>query len=157
MAVPGQRYRSANDAEHLAAVELQAAARGAHARRRARRAGLERHAAEVVTRRAKTYVASHERVRKLEELSAAEEQAWARLCEQFRERWPILRDAPRVVVHVPSLSMSEAQRLSTPDLEVRQNAQLPRLCDVRQPGVDAVYVAPFALNDDVTQYFTKVL
>ena len=49
-----------------------------------------------------------------------------------------------------------AQRASIPDLEVRQNGQLPRLCDVRLPNVDVVYVAPFALNEDVSQYFSKV-
>ena len=38
-----------------------------------------------------------------------------------------------------------------------QNAQLPRLCDVRIPDVDVVYVAPFALNEDVSHYFSKVL
>ena len=44
-----------------------------------------------------------------------------------------------------------------PNLDVRQNCQLPRLCDVKEPGVDVLYVAPFPLNDDVTHYFGKVL
>ena len=42
-------------------------------------------------------------------------------------------------------------------LDVRQNAQLPRLCDAASAGVDVIYVAPFPLHDDVVGYFRKVL
>ena len=79
------------------------------------------------------------------------------MMERFQHEWHTTRGAPRVIVHLPSLSFPERQRASMPNLDVRQNAQLPRMCAVREPGVDVLYVAPFPLNDDVAGYFTKVL
>jgi len=68
-----------------------------------------------------------------------------------------LRAGARVIIHLPSLSASERQRRTIPNLDARQNSEMPRLFDVREPSVDVLYVAPFPLNDDVAHYFAKVL
>lgn len=69
--------------------------------------------------------------------------------ERFARSWERIAAAPRVVVHVPSLSLSAARRGVLPKLSVRQNMQMSRLCDLHHPDVDVVYCAPFPLNDDL--------
>ena len=79
------------------------------------------------------------------------------MMERFTAEWPTIRTGPRVIIHLPSLSHPARQRATMPNLDVRQNGQMPRLCAIREPGVDVLYVAPFPLNDDVAHYYTKVL
>jgi len=136
---------------------VQAAVRGKQARKHAEDMRLQSLAADALTRRAKVYVAQHECERRLAETSAAEAAAWERLVATFKADWPRIRDKPRVIIHLGSISATKEQRESMPNLDVRQNCQLPRLCDVKEAGVDVLYVAPFPLNEDVTHYFSKVL
>ena len=157
MEVPGQRYRSGVDAESLAATELQAGTRGMLARRQTTRMRQQHAAARKLTARGKIMVLTRWRARRVDERTREEGERWDALVERFRVEWPRMRDAPRVIIHLTSLSASIAQRHSIKDLDVRQNSQLPRLCDIRLPNVDVVYVTPFALNEDVTHYFAKVL
>ena len=158
MSVPGQRYRAgAAGAETAAATELQSVMRGKLARQLASEMRRQEIAADSLTRRAKVYVAMHETERRLGDKAAADAAAWERLVSEFRDDWPRIRGKPRVIIHLASISGTQAQRASMPNLDVRQNCQLPRLCDVKEPGVDVLYVAPFPLNDDVTHYFGKVL
>jgi len=111
----------------------------------------------VLTRRAKTAVAQQDAQRRIVEQEAEDQRRWDALTSKFVAEWPDIKSGPRVIIHIASFSGTLAQRKSTPNLDVRQNAQLPRLCDVKEAGVDVVYVAPFPLNEDVTHYFSKVL
>jgi hypothetical protein len=43
------------------------------------------------------------------------------------------------------------------DLDIRQNAQLPRLCDIKADGVDVLYIAPFPLHEGLVGYLSRVL
>ena len=54
----------------------------------------------------------------------------------FHRDWPAIKAGPRVIIHLPSLSYPERQRVSVPNFDVRQNAQMPRLCDVKGDGPD---------------------
>ncbi len=51
-----------------------------------------------------------------------------------------------MVVHLPSASLSASQRESLPLAHVRENAQMARMCDLADPLVEVVYVAPFSLT-----------
>lgn len=88
---------------------------------------------------------------------AREQAAWEAMSARFWKEWPRIRRSRRVIVHVPSLSYSERQRRTLANMDVRQNAQMARLCDVRDPDVEVIYVCPFPLNDDTVSYFVKVL
>ena len=74
-------------------------------------------------------------------------------------RWPQLSQKRRVAIHVPSLSFDEAQRAqgSMGHFATRQNLQMSRLCSVADPLVDVVYVCPFALSDDLSGYYHRLL
>jgi hypothetical protein len=89
-------------------------------------------------------------------LEAADRRAaWEAMQDRFKQNWPQTKIAPRVVVHLPSLSHPESARASMPNLDVAQSAQLPRLCEVIMQGVDVIYVSPFPLHEDVAAYYQK--
>lgn len=93
----------------------------------------------------------------LAERRTAEQAAWEGMTARFWREWPRIRRGKRVVIHIPSLSYAERQRRTLANLDVRQNAQMARLCEIREPDVEVIYVAPFPLNDDTVSYFQKVL
>ena len=157
LAQPGQRFTHGADVREAAAIEIQAAARMALGRHQAARLRQIRWAADVLTRRGKVFAAIKETKRQLQERAERHHASWKKVTAQFYREWPRIRQGSRVIIHLPSLSVSERQRRTIPNLEVRQNSHMPRLFDVRKPGVDVLYVAPFPLNDDVAHYFAKVL
>ncbi|KAJ1617653.1 hypothetical protein T492DRAFT_849923 [Pavlovales sp. CCMP2436] len=87
----------------------------------------------------------------------AEQAAWEAMTARFWREWPRIRKSRRVIVHIPSLSLAERQRRTIANLDVRQNAQMARLCDVKDADVEVIYVAPFPLNEDTVSYFQRVL
>lgn len=52
-----------------------------------------------------------------------------------------------MVIHLPSLGLSEGQRQGLSKPQVRENSQMARLCDLADPLVEVLYVAPFALPE----------
>ena len=96
-------------------------------------------------------------MRLISEAREARNAEWDAQMAIFHQEWGQMKASPRVLIQLPSLSFSPEQRASLPNLDVRQNAQLPRLCAVRELGVDLIYVSPFPLNEDVAHYFAKVV
>jgi hypothetical protein len=121
MEVPGQRYRNGLDAETLAATEMQAGTRGMLARRRTALTRKQHGAARILTARGKVMVLVRWRRRGVEAKQGEERTRWEALVERLRVEWPRMQDAPRVIIHLASLSATVAQRRSMRDLEVRQN------------------------------------
>ena len=163
IAQPGQRFRAdgegraGNDVRALAATEVQAGFRGRRARREVRAIRVRHAAAEVLTRKGKVITTTKRIQRLVSEAKAQRKAEWEETMATFHQSWPDIKSGPRVLIQLPSLSFSPEQRATMTDLDVRQNAQLPRLCAVREPGVDVIYVSPFPLNDDVSNYFAKVI
>ena len=48
-------------------------------------------------------------------------------------------------------------RLGLPRFPVNQNLQLPRIIDILNPDVEVIYVSPFPLDDEIIDYFKKIL
>ena len=63
----------------------------------------------------------------------------------------------RIIVHVPSLTLTPAQRAAIANVPLTENAQMARLCDVADPLCDVVYVAPFPVDEAVEQFWEKLL
>jgi hypothetical protein len=141
MAQPGQRFRLGDDAREAAAVEIQAGTRMALSRKRVTSLRYRRAAAEVITRKGKARAVRSDAKRRLQARAEEQQAAWKKSTAKFHREWPRIKQGGRVIIHLPSLSVSEAQRRTIPNLEVRQNTQMPRLCDVREPGVDVMYAA----------------
>jgi hypothetical protein len=158
MARPGARYAG----DRAAAGKAAASRIQAHARRRqAARvfAALRRRhtAASWIRKCWLFFLDKNSSCQALAERRASEHAAWEGMTARFWREWPRIKRAKRVVVHIPSLSLAERQRRTVANLDMRQNAQLARLCDIRDPDVEVIYVSPFPLNDDTVGYFAKVL
>ena len=40
---------------------------------------------------------------------------------------------------------------------MRENYQIGRLCDLDDPNVDIIYVSPMNVNDEILQYYNKLV
>ena len=142
--VPGQRFQASyRNSQTVAATALQARVRGMLSRRMLLHNCKQSRAADRLTRKVKSKMQERAARQKIDEVTAAEQLAWEAMNTRFRKDWPRIRSSPRVIVHLASISATPTQRSSMPNLQLRQNVQLPRLCDVKEPGVDVIYVAPF--------------
>lgn len=77
--------------------------------------------------------------------------------EQWKKGWGSFCQKKRVVVHVPSLSFQPYQRKNIHNFPIHQNSQITRLVDLADPNVDVLYISPFEVNQDIVQYYTKLL
>ena len=75
-------------------------------------------------------------------------------CDACRN-WASIHERKHVVIHLPSLGLSEGQRQGLSKPQVRENSQMARLCDLADPLVEVLYVAPFALPEVCTALLHK--
>ena len=66
--------------------------------------------------------------------------------------WTSIHERKHVVIHLPSLGFSEGQRQGLSKPQVRENSQMARLCDLADPLVEVLYVAPFAVPEVCTPH-----
>ena len=89
---------------------------------------------------------------------------WEELKEKLGREWRSYGDPNRsnntshFVLHVPSLTIEEYLRLGLDNFPVHQNLQLTRLMDCANANVsEVIYVAPFPLDEEIVEYYKKVL
>lgn len=75
----------------------------------------------------------------------------------LRKRWTTISTSRRVIVHIPSLGLSQRVRRKLNNLPIRENYQIGRLCDLDDPNVDVIYVSPMTVNDEILQYYNKLV
>ncbi|ELT97689.1 hypothetical protein CAPTEDRAFT_178180 [Capitella teleta] len=80
-----------------------------------------------------------------------------RRTKYLARNWERISHSPRVIIHIPSCGHSRHLRQSMKDFNIYQNLQMARLCDIKDPNVDVIYVSPVPVNDEMTQYYTKLL
>ena len=91
-------------------------------------------------------------------MSASFAEDWAKVFDPaVTESYDADKLPPHVIVHVPSLSLEEYLRLGLPRFPIAQNLQLHRVVEVERENVEVVYVAPFAMDDEVLDYYKKIL
>lgn len=94
---------------------------------------------------------------KIEELNNESLFVWREMMEEFKKRWPEIRKKKRVEIHVNSLSIGDAKRLSMEKFMQRENLQISRLFLLRDPNVNIIYISPFTFTNDVLGYYMKIL
>ena len=94
---------------------------------------------------------------KIEELNNESLFVWREMMEEFKKRWPEIRKKKRIEIHVNSLSIGEAKRISMEKFMQRENIQIARLFLLRDPNVSIIYVSPFTFTNDVLGYYMKIL
>ncbi|XP_067666806.1 IQ domain-containing protein H-like [Haliotis asinina] len=77
--------------------------------------------------------------------------------KKFALAWDRIKMSKRVVIHLPSLGLTQSIRDSIHEFGIRQNTQMARLCDIRDPNVDVIFVSPVPLSDETLQYYFKLL
>ncbi|CAF3545026.1 unnamed protein product [Rotaria sordida] len=76
---------------------------------------------------------------------------------ELKRSWSSISTNRRVIVHIPSLGLSQRVRRKLNNLPVRENYQIGRLCDLDDPNVDIIYVSPMTINDEILQYYNKLM
>lgn len=84
-------------------------------------------------------------------------EAFRQRAKKFSMSWDRIKKSRRVVIHIPSLGLRQEIRDSIHDFGIRQNTQMARLCDIRDPNVDVIFVSPVPLSEETLQYYSKLL
>jgi hypothetical protein len=154
---PGQRYRGKGGTK-AAVTKIQSLWRMCFQRRRFQVNRVNMGAVVRIQSQWRTFVARRAFLPRLEALRREKAATWQQLQAEFRSSWGKRFDGQkRMVIHLNSLSHDVQQRRTMPDLSARQNGQMSRLCDIADPNVEVVYISPFPLNDDLLQYYNKLL
>eukprot|EP00945_MAST-04E_sp_MAST-4E-sp1_P006243 g6243.t1 len=154
--MPGRRYVG-EEGPGLAATKIQSIFRR-HMSRTSylnyQEAAKAASAIQIGWRQSQEYFTNRARLRQKRD---DEENRWDDLTNTFRSRWEEIQEKRRVVIHVPSISREEHQRLTIPHFQIQQNLQMSRLCAINDPLVDIIYVAPMEIAEDVLAYYEKLL
>ncbi len=156
MRLPGRRY-GGEDGPNLAATKIQAGWRRFVCRTsylNYQEAAKAASAIQIGWRQSQEYFTNRARLR---QKRADEEERWQRLTMGFAEKWDDVQEKRRVVIHVPSISREEHQRLTIPNFQIQENLQMSRLCAINDPLVDVIYIAPMEITEDVLSYYEKLL
>ncbi|XP_078742116.1 IQ domain-containing protein H isoform X2 [Lampetra fluviatilis] len=77
--------------------------------------------------------------------------------QYLAENWKRIQSSRRTIIHIPSLGYSKHLRRRLKHFDVLQNLQMGRLCDIKDPNVDVIYVSPVPLSDEVLHYYERLL
>uniref|UniRef100_A0A7S4HAW2 IQCH-like ATP-grasp domain-containing protein n=1 Tax=Guillardia theta TaxID=55529 RepID=A0A7S4HAW2_GUITH len=154
--LPGGRYRG-SDKERSASLVLQSVYRGHFCRKQFRQSLHRYKSCCIIQRQWRTIITFRRATKLIEEKIEDRKTQFQQLSIKLQQQWQDMSRRKRVVVHVPSISREEAQRMSVQDFAIRQNNQLGRLTWSSSPDVEVIYVAPFPLSPDVVQYYSKLL
>jgi hypothetical protein len=63
----------------------------------------------------------------------------------------------RIIIHIPSLGLTERIRKNLDNLSIRENYQIGRLCELEDPNIEIIYVSPMPVNEEISQYYNKLV
>ncbi|QDZ24727.1 IQ domain-containing protein [Chloropicon primus] len=80
-----------------------------------------------------------------------------KLQSDLRKNWKYYSHSTKLIVHIPSLSLSQEQRITSEHFLTRQFSQLTRLCDLRNPQVSLILISPLQIPQDLLGYFLSIM
>ena len=114
-------------------------------------------AARVVQREWRLYALRLNLLRRATQRRLARRATFARLQNEFFERWDDLRSSRRVVVHIPSAAGRCGASGTDTEALTRQGGFMSRLCCVSDPDVECVLATPARISEDVLSYYVRLL
>ncbi|CAH1796248.1 unnamed protein product [Owenia fusiformis] len=84
-------------------------------------------------------------------------EGFRRRSKTFAQQWDRIKHSRRVIIHLPSLGYSQKIRDTIQHFPIRQNTQMARLCDIKDPNVDVIYISPLPVSEEKLQYYSKLL
>lgn len=82
---------------------------------------------------------------------------WRQTMADFVEKWPRIRESRRLIIHIPSLSFPSFHVKRIPFYFTRQIGQLMRICDLSDPLVEIIFIAPFKPDAEIKDYYISLL
>ena len=111
----------------------------------------------VIQKYARVYLFRRETKAQISQKNEKILQDFHRLTENFKKDWRDIRGKRRVEIHINSFSFDELKRLSMNKHIQRENIQITRIFQVKDPLLTIIYVCPFPITEDITQYYFKIL
>ena len=66
------------------------------------------------------------------------------MMNEFKHKWPAIKQRKRVEVHINSLSIDEIKRMSMEKFLQRENSQISRIFAAgKDPNLEIIYVCPY--------------
>lgn len=152
-----QQYFYGTTGHHLAAAKIQSAWRMYRQRIAYVHLLLGTRAVTIIQRQWAVHRAHLTTKRTIHTVKETRLVKWRQTMATFIERWPTIRHSARTIIHVPSLSFPSFHSKNIPFYTARQLGQLTRMCDLTDPNVTIVFVAPFKPEPSIIEYYETVL
>ncbi|XP_062517346.1 IQ domain-containing protein H-like isoform X2 [Corticium candelabrum] len=156
MSMPGRRFRG-HDGHHIAATTIQAQFRMYRERALYRAHRKQKWAVGIIAVMWVMQMKMRNLRHTLKLKRVAQLERFRQRAREFRHNWHDICKSRRVVVHIPSRAYPENIRDRMNHFHLTENLQIGRLCDIRDSLVDVVYVSPVELNDEMSQYYVKLM
>lgn len=82
---------------------------------------------------------------------------WQIMMNELRENWSTIKTEKRVEIHINSMSFNSDTNCTISKFTEKQNNQLCRLINLKDPNVEIIYVTPYELPEDVIKYYFSIL
>ncbi|CAF3409746.1 unnamed protein product [Rotaria sp. Silwood1] len=152
----GRRFRGKNGKER-AAIIIQSCWRGFHARYVYKYLKKQRWAAYVIASAWLKYSKLSKIRQKLKSVHHRQLEFFKNSQNELRQKWSHISSHRRTVVHIPSLGLTESIRRTLTTLPLKENYQIGRLCELVDPNIDVIYVSPMPVNDEILQYYNRLV
>ncbi|CAF2085568.1 unnamed protein product [Rotaria magnacalcarata] len=153
---PGRRFRDKHGKQR-AAIIIQSYWRSYHARKIYKNLKKRRWAANVI---ASTWL-KHSKLAKIRKqlklMRRRQLDFFHKKQSELRDQWLYISSHRRTIVHIPSLGLSECIRKTLDNLPLKENYQIGRLCELEDPNIDVIYVSPMPVNDEILQYYNRLI
>ncbi|CBH10278.1 hypothetical protein, conserved [Trypanosoma brucei gambiense DAL972] len=152
-----QLYAAADSGRKLAVEKIQATWR-MYQQRIAYRHLLDGKKAATTVQRAWTLYRLHCTTRKtIKALRETRLLRWKHTMEEFIRKWPKIRDGPRRIIHVPSLSYPRFHAKHVPFYLLFQMGQIIRVSDLKDPNVEIILIVPMRPEPEILEYYYSML